>query len=322
MTEFSIIQDYCYGIGPDHKETVLGIGDDAAIVAIPDGMELALSVDSMVSGIHFFADAKPAFLAHKLLAVNLSDMAAMGAEPKWATLAISLPELNESWISEFSKSLKQMAQRYKLQIIGGDTSQGPLNLTLNIMGLLPKGKMISRHGAKPGDDVYVSNVIGDAALGLQCLQGEYNPNSEIRSSLISALEQPTPRVDLGMALIDVASACIDLSDGLIGDLMHICERAQVGIELDVDQLPLSPAYLDYLDSGGSLNPALTGGDDYELSFCAATHQRQQIEQIAERCDIAITRIGKVHEAVDKKVSLKRSGGAYTLPNAKSFEHFA
>jgi len=322
MTEFPLIKEYCHGIGPDHEETILSVGDDAAIVKIPDGMELAVSTDAMVSGVHFFHNASPESIAHKLLAVNLSDMAAMGAQPKWATLALTLPEFDKLWLNGFYQSLKQVAEHYRIQLIGGDTCNGPLNLSLSIMGLLPKGKFLSRHGAKVGDDVYVSNVLGDAALGLKCLQGEYTPDQDVKAELISALEYPLPRVSLGAALLEVANACLDISDGLLGDLGHICERSSVAIDIDIDRLPLSLNYQAYLNAGGDFAAALTGGDDYELCFCASESKRGILRKIAEQCDVRLNRIGKITAQSEKKVSLHCSGTAYTLPDSKGFEHFS
>ena len=326
MTEFSIIDRHCRKVGPNHKETVLGIGDDAAIVTVPGEMELVVSVDSMIAGVHFFPEVKPASLAYKLLAVNLSDMAAMGAQPKWATMTLTLPNSDENWLSDFSNALKHHAGVYGVQLIGGDTTQGPLNLSLTIMGLVPKGKALSRRQAVAGDDVYVSNVVGDAALGLRCLQGNLDCSSDTQTQLIDALEHPQPRVDLGLALRDIANACLDVSDGLIGDLQHICEQSRVGIEIDVDTLPLSQAYSNYLANGGNLVEALSGGDDYELAFTAAKSKRKELSELSTALGISLTRIGivtKFSERADQqKIALKQSGKAYTLPNAKSYQHFS
>jgi thiamine-monophosphate kinase len=325
MAEFSIIEEFCHGIGPDHVETKLGVGDDAAIVTIPANMELAISADTMVSGVHFFADVSPAKLAHKILAVNLSDMAAMGAEPKWATLVLTLPEFDTEWLRAFSESLKIIAARFKLQIIGGDTTQGPLNLSITIMGLLPQGQALCRSGAMSGDDVYVSHKLGDAALGLAVLQGDARLDDAYRDSVVSALETPEPRVTLGQSLLGVASACLDISDGLIGDLGHICQLSSVSIDIDAGLIPLSDAYRRYLANGGNLDLALTGGDDYELAFTASANQRGEIARIAEQLEISLTRVGSV---VPKRVLPKRQeavsvsleGVKYQLPT--SFEHFS
>lgn len=326
MTEFSIIEKHCHEVGPKHKETVLGIGDDAAVIAVPDGSELVVSVDSMVAGVHFFPHVKPASLAHKLLAVNLSDLAAMGAQPKWATMTLTLPDANEPWLNEFSNALKHQADVYGVQLIGGDTTQGPLNLSLTVMGLVPRGKAISRRGAVVGDDLYVSNVVGDAALGLHCMRGDLHCSSELKAQLLDALEHPQARVELGLALSDIASACLDLSDGLVGDVQHICEQSRVAIEVDVDALPLSNAYSNYLAKGGDLIAALNGGDDYELVFTAAESKRSDIAKLAKKLGIALSCIGRVTREAEQldqqKVSLRQDGKAYTLPNTQSYQHFS
>jgi len=320
MAEFSIIEEFCHGIGPDHTETKLSVGDDAAIVAVPDGMELAISVDTMVSGVHFFPDVSPAKLAHKILAVNLSDMAAMGAEPKWATLALSISTFNNSWLTAFSSALRATAQRYSIQIIGGDTTQGPLNLSITIMGLLPTSKRLDRASAEIGNDVYVSNYLGDAALGLAALQGRVQLQSSHRDQVISALETPEPRVSLGQSLLSVANSCLDISDGLVGDLSHICKKSDVSIKVDAEKVPLSDAYKSFIENGGSLDLALNGGDDYELAFTVNPSRRQQIEALSNKLDISLTRIGQVIPKGDEAVTVTLNGVKYPITN--SYEHFS
>lgn len=322
MAEFSIIEEFCHGIGPNHADTKLSVGDDAAIVSIPQGMELAVSVDTMIADVHFYADATPASIAQKLLAVNLSDMAAMGAVPKWATLTLSIPSLDHAWLKSFSESLKSIANQYQVQIIGGDTTQGLLNLSINIMGLLPEGKALCRHGAEVGDDVYVSHFIGDAALGLLSVQGKLNIDDKYHPSLILALEQPEPRVKLGQRLLSAATSCLDVSDGLVGDLAHLCERSDVSITLDVDSIPLSQAYQAYIKQGGDLNLALNGGDDYELAFTAHVGNRERLAELSRELDIRLTRIGHVVPNLGTKVLLFENGQAYELSTAKGFEHFS
>lgn len=322
MAEFSIIEEFCHGIGPSHADTKLSVGDDAAIVSIPKGMELAVSVDTMVADVHFYADAAPASIAHKLLAVNLSDMSAMGAIPKWATLTLSIPSLDQAWLKAFSESLKSIANQYQVQLIGGDTTQGPLNLSINIMGLLPKGKALCRHGAEVGNDVYVSHVLGDAALGLLSLQGKLKIDGKYHPSLITALEQPEPRVELGQRLLSTATSCLDVSDGLIGDLAHICERSDVSITVDVDSIPLSQAYQAYMNLGGDLNLALNGGDDYELAFTAHVDNRELLAELSQELGIRLTRIGHVVPNLGAKVLLFDHGQAFELSAPKGFEHFS
>lgn len=320
MAEFSIIEEFCRGIGPDQPETILSVGDDAAIVTVPNGMELTVSVDTMVSGVHFFADVSPAKLAHKILAVNLSDMAAMGAEPKWATMALCIPSTNYHWLKSFSHSLKSVADRFQVQIIGGDTTQGPLTLSITIMGLLPQSKALYRSGAEVGDDVYVSHYLGDAALGLAIIQGKASLEEGHRTTSIAALEMPEPRVSLGQALLEVASSCVDVSDGFVGDLAHICEQSGVSIEIDASVIPLSAAYKAFLAAGGSLDFALNGGDDYELAFTAKPALRDKIARIALDLGVRLTKVGVVLPSEDLAVRVICDGVNYLLPN--SYQHFS
>jgi thiamine-monophosphate kinase len=320
MAEFSIIEEFCQGIGPNHPETKLGVGDDAAVVDVPKGMELAISVDTMVSGVHFFPDVDPAKLAHKILAVNLSDMAAMGATPKWATMALSIPEFDNFWLKTFTDSLKRVANRFDVQIIGGDTTQGPLNLSITIMGLLPQSKRLCRSGAQPSDDVYVSHTLGDAALGLAVLNGEVKLGMAEQTHVLEALETPEPRVKLGGALLSVASACLDVSDGLIGDLNHIAQQSKVSIDIDSNLVPLSDVYRSYLKTGGKLDLALSGGDDYELVFTAGPEYRETIEDIAIKFGIALTKVGKVVERSLESVKVSNNGTRYTVTDG--YQHFS
>ncbi len=320
MAEFSIIEEFCHGIGPNHEETKLSIGDDAAVVSVPAGKELAISVDTMVSGVHFFPDVSPTKLAHKILAVNLSDMAAMGAEAKWATVALSISSLNSDWLDAFSRALRVLAERHNVQVIGGDTTQGPLNLSITIMGLLPEEKRLCRSSANVGDDVYVSHFLGDAALGLAVLQKGLKLDQSAQDYVIAALETPEPRTELGRALLDIASSCMDISDGLVGDLGHICEQSNVSIGIDVERIPLSSVYQAYMTAGGSYDLALNGGDDYELAFTANPKQRSRLAVLSETLDISLTRIGKVLPKCQDSVIVMLNGVKY--PISSSYEHFS
>jgi len=322
MAEFSLIERFCLGIGTEHKMTRLGIGDDAAIVAVPDDMELAVSVDTLVEGVHFYPDTDPQHIAHKLFAVNLSDMAAMGARPKWATLSLTLPSNDEAWLTAFSKSLDHIAREYGVQLVGGDTSRGSLALSLNIMGLLPKGKALTRARARPGDDVYVSNSLGDAALALRCIDGKAKLKGMNLEQLRQALDMPEPQVALGRGLLNIANACIDLSDGLVGDLEHIANQSDVTIEIKVERVPLSSEYHQYLSLGGNLDLALSGGDDYQLAFTAVPDRRGEIRELAEQLDIPITKIGKVHKAGSEPIVLSNDGEPYRLGADVGYQHFS
>ena len=321
MAEFSIIEKYCRDIGVEHSSTKLNIGDDAAIVAIPNDMELAISVDTMVEGVHFYADTAAAYIAHKLAAVNLSDMAAMGAKPKWATLALTLPEQDEPWLAEFSSSLDAICKEHGVQLIGGDTSQGALNLSLHIMGLLPKGKSLMRNNARVGNDVYVSNTLGDAALALQCIEGNVEYRGQNIDALRPALDRPQPQVPLGIGLLNIARSCIDLSDGLVADLTHLATLSEVSIELDTNRLPLSDEYQRYVSSGGNVDLALTGGDDYQLAFTVNPARRGELITLSEELGVRVTKIGRVVDAQNKRIILMQGEQPYELNHATGYQHF-
>ncbi len=331
MAEFSIIDQFCRDIGPKHSSTKLDIGDDAAIIRPDHGTELAISVDTMVSGVHFFEDVCPKRLAHKILAVNLSDMAAMGASPKWATLALTLPKADPEWLAAFSNGLKTSAKRFGLQLIGGDTTQGPLSLSLTVIGTLPLSKALVRSGAKVGDDVYVTNTLGDAALGLALLNGKLELSPDSSAHAIDALETPEPRNEFGQSLLDIATSCLDVSDGLIGDIEHICSQSAVSIEIDFESLPLSSAYQEYINANSldprsisTLNYALNGGDDYELAFTAAPEDAAKVFNRANECELSVTRVGQIIERESHKVYLCSNGARLNLESSdtKSFEHFS
>jgi thiamine-monophosphate kinase len=285
-----------------------GIGDDCALLAPHAGQTLAISTDMLVAGRHFLPDADPHALGHKALAVNLSDLAAMGASPVGFTLALALPEVSEAWLDAFSNGLFELAECFDCELIGGDTTAGPLNICITVFGSVPPALALRRDAAQPGDDVWVSGTLGDARAGLGVLRGEWCAASNhatdaipvINSTsaqndattFIHALERPQPRVALGLALRGIAHAAIDLSDGLAGDLAHILERSQVNAQINVDALPRSAA-LARLPLGIQRQCTLAGGDDYELCFTAAPMQRAAIEAAASLVGVPVTRIGTI-----------------------------
>ena len=325
MAEFSLIERYCQDIGTSHSLTQIGVGDDAAVIRIPLGKELVVSVDSMVESVHFFANTDPKLIAHKLVAVNLSDMAAMGAQPKWATLALTIPAIDEKWLSAFSNSLNKIAKEYELQLIGGDTTQGPLTLSMQIMGLVSQGTALTRSKSSAGDDVYVSGNIGDAGLALAALEGRVELADEALAELKRSLDTPTPQVALGLSLSGLASACIDVSDGLLADLGHIATSSKVGIQLDVDEIPLSKLFLEIHPGSEGLDLALTGGDDYQLAFTANPVYRDKLSQISTQLGIRISRIGsviKAQEPNEARLDLLYHGEPYVLKRDTGFQHFS
>lgn len=264
-SEFELIDRYFTGMG-SRADVLTGVGDDAAVVALCDDTELAVTVDTLLEGVHFHPGADPYALGHKALAVSLSDLAAMGAEPTWVTLALTLPAPDETWLSGFSRGFDALAQRYDVQLIGGDTTRGPLSITVQAMGRIPSETALKRDGARDGDLIYVTGTLGDAALGLATLAQGVTLSDEDRHYCLERLHRPEPRVQAGMALRRIASAAIDLSDGLVGDLKHMLSASQVGAKLLLDDLPLSEAFRRAHGGQIDWSLALSGGDDYELLF--------------------------------------------------------
>ena len=309
LSEFSLIQRFFTKQRITNPSTRLGIGDDCALLSIPDGYELAITTDTMVENIHFFAGTDPEWLGHKLLAVNLSDLAAMGAKPVSVTLALTLPKVDEIWLTAFAHGFLKLAERYSVDLIGGDTTSGPLTLTVQAMGLVPKAKALMRSAARPGDVIYMTGSLGDAGLGLKIYNGYHCTNSE---AALSRFNQPEPQVQAGQDLIGIANACIDLSDGLAGDLAHILKQSQVGACLDWEALPLSQAVLDYINDTGDWSMPLTAGDDYELCFTVSPEQVKNLT-------ITATEIGIIES--QPGLRLNKSGHIQQL-KVKGFEHFS
>ncbi|HEU0282839.1 MAG TPA: thiamine-phosphate kinase [Gallionella sp.] len=290
MSEFDLIRRYFTRAAPG---AVLGVGDDAALLRISSGMELAVSTDMLVSGTHFLPDADPFLLGHKTLAVNLSDMAAMGAQPRWALLSLAMPEADEAWLQQFSAGFFALAEQHGVELIGGDTTRGPLNLCVTIMGEVPQGAALRRDGAQAGDDVWVSGTLGDAALALAHLQGQIVMAADEFAACAAALHRPVPRVALGLALRGVAHSAIDISDGLLADLGHILECSKLGAEIRFDALPVSSVLRPRLAQPVGRHCALAGGDDYELCFTASVARRAELERISAQLGLPLTRIGSV-----------------------------
>ena len=314
MSEFELIRRFFTRPTPS---ATLGVGDDAALLRIADGMELAVSTDMLVSGTHFLPNADPFLLGHKTLAVNLSDLAAMGAVPRWATLALSLPAADENWLQRFSAGFFALADEHGIELIGGDTTRGPLNLCVTIMGEVPKGKALRRSGAKVGDDIWVSGIPGMAALGLAYLQGKTELPEEDRLFCLAALHKPLPQVALGLALRDIAHSAIDISDGLLADLGHILECSQLGAEIQFDAIPKVTA--GNIDETLLQNCVLSGGDDYELCFTAPAAKRGEIEAIAQKLQLPLTRIGLIR--TEQGCTVRAADGGVLKPKESGYDHF-
>ena len=317
MSEFDLIRRYFTRATPG---AVLGVGDDAALLRVGNGMELAVSTDMLVSGTHFLPDADTFLLGHKTLAVNLSDMAAMGAQPRWATLALSLPQADEAWLQQFSAGFFALAEQHGVELIGGDTTRGPLNLCVTIMGEVPLGAALRRDGAQVGDDIWVSGTLGDAALALAQLQGKVQLLAEDSSACAVALHQPIPRVALGLALRGVAHSAIDVSDGLLADLGHILECSNAGAEIQFDALPISPMLRPYLALPLGRHCALAGGDDYELCFTAPAGRRAEVKKISVKLGLPLARIGAI--VAGSGCTVRAADGSIIHIGESGYDHFA
>lgn len=317
MSEFSLIKRYFTRATPG---AVLGVGDDAALLRVSSGMELAVSTDMLVSGTHFFADADPFMLGHKALAVNISDMAAMGAQPRWATLALSLPAEDDRWLERFSAGFFALAHEYHVELIGGDTTQGPLNLSVTIMGEVPQGKALRRDGAQVNDEVWVSGKLGDAALALAHMQGRLVLSEAGFKETSAALHRPVPRVALGIALRGIANSAIDVSDGLLADLGHILERSKVAAEIQFNALPVSAHLAPYLAQALGKQCALAGGDDYELCFTAPVARHAELEKLAAQLDLPLSCIGKISAGTASIV--RAADGSVMTIEETGYDHFA
>jgi thiamine-monophosphate kinase len=314
--EFDLIRQY---FTRPVSHTKLGVGDDAALVMPSAGMSLAISADMLVAGTHFFADTDPFLLGWKSLAVNLSDMAAMGAEPRWATLAIALPKVDTGWLSAFSEGFFSCAQAFNVDLIGGDTTRGPLCISVQIMGEVPLQQALRRDAAEAGDDIWVSGCLGNAALALHHLLGQHPISDADLQHTLPALLKPQPRVSLGLALREIAHACIDISDGLLADLGHILTQSGKGAELHFDRIPCSPVVQSHLDLPKVQSMVLAGGDDYELCFTAPAHHHDHIQRIGKQLNLQLTCIGKVTHA--KPLVLLDAQGKPMQPEKSGFDHF-
>lgn len=315
-SEFELISRY---FARPALQAVLGPGDDCALLAPSPGMDLAITTDMLVAGIHFFPDTDPYQLGWKTLAVNLSDLAAMGARPRWVLLAGSLPEVDEAWISAFSDGLFACATRYAVDLVGGDTTRGPLNLCLTALGEVPIGAALRRDGAREGDDLWISGQPGLAALGLAYLQGRADLPEKLVTRCIAALQKPTPRIELGLALLkrNLAHAAIDVSDGLLADLGHIAERSGIDAEVYEAQLPYLPVGVDAMQAR---NAQIAGGDDYELVFTAPADKRHELAALAAELDLPLWRIGRML-AGNGEVRLLDADGKIIHATNKGFDHF-
>ena len=320
MGEFDLIKRY-FSRKSLQNDVILSVGDDCAITSIPTGYQLAITTDTLVEGTHFLPSISPTDLAYKSVAVNLSDLAAMGATPAWVSLALTLPEIKEEWLAEFSQSLFAILDRYGVSLIGGDTTKGPLSITLTAQGFLPENQGLFRHQAKVGDWIFVSGFLGDSAAGLDLLLQNRKMENESDRYFIQRHLHPTPRVELGLALRSFSCCALDISDGLLADLGHILERSQVGAEIYLENLPLSRHLCTQYEQTQAEKFALTGGEDYELCFTVSEEKREEMEQVLSSQGIKVTCIGKILPQTSG-LNLLKNGEKVALPEHCGFDHFS
>jgi thiamine-monophosphate kinase len=316
MDEFALIDRFFKGQGVSRKDVLLGIGDDAAVVRPADGRDLVITTDVLVNGVHFPESTEPAAVGHKALAVNLSDIAAMGATPAWATMGLTLAETNEQWLEAFCTGFFALAEAFDVQLVGGDVTRGPLTIGVQLIGIVGEAGCLTRSGAREGDEIYVSGTLGDAGLGLQVDSGMLTVAERDEAVFLDRLNRPLPRVELGRALAGHATAAIDVSDGLVADLGHLCESSGVGAEVDVARVPISDSCRRYLAKVG-WEPVLGFGDDYELCFTAAPDQASHIEGLSHELGLGIVRIGRIETGTIRWVH----GDQPFSPHAQGYRHF-
>ncbi|QMV50686.1 thiamine-phosphate kinase [Ewingella americana] len=319
--EFDLIARYFNRYRTARRDVQLGIGDDCALLTVAEKQLLAVSTDTLVEGIHFLKTIDPADLGYKALAVNLSDLAAMGADPAWVSLALTLPEVNTEWLEAFSDSLFEQLNYYGMQLIGGDTTRGPLSMTLTIQGLIPVDRALTRGGASVGDWIFVTGSLGDSAAGLALLLEQLTvDNAEYRDTLLQRHLRPTPRILQGQALRGLATSAIDISDGLISDLKHVLTASGCGARIDLDALPLSEALLGSVEGDQALKWALTGGEDYELCFTVPEINRGALDVALSHLGVDFTCVGQM-APLSEGITFLRSGEPVEL-DWQGFDHFS
>lgn len=317
-SEFDLIRRH-FTRPPQHTD--LAVGDDAALLRPRAGMQLAVSTDMLVSGTHFFSDTDPEDLGWKTLAVNVSDLAAMGAEPRWAFLALALPAADDPWIAAFARGLFACADAFGVDLAGGDTTRGPLNLSVTIVGEVPAGQAITRTGARAGNELWISGQPGLAALGLAALRGEVALDAAGRARCVDALQRPQPRVELGLQLRGIATAMLDVSDGLLGDLAHILEASAVGAIVDASALPLDALRATGANAAIARRCLLSGGDDYELLFAAPASARPALTELSTSLGLPLHRIGQITGQAGVCL-LREPDGTLAPAGASGYDHFA
>lgn len=315
MNEFEMIDYFFASIDSHRNDVVLSIGDDAALIQVPPGKLLVSTSDTLVKGVHFSNDTPPDAIGYKSLAVNLSDLAAMGATPCWVSLSITLPTLNKTWLTAFTQGFSVLLKKFNLQLVGGDTTRGPLSVTVHALGIVDPTKTLRRNTAKPGDAIYVTGTLGDAAFALHQLKIKQTPDS----SVLNRLYYPTPRIVEGLQLASIASAAIDISDGLLADLNHILKQSNVGALLFPEKLPLSEALRQNNTSDVAIHYALAGGDDYELCITVEPSKESLLKTTLEAAGCRYTHIGVIES--NKGLYLQTQKGRKKVNKTRGYQHF-
>ncbi|MGD2117282.1 MAG: thiamine-phosphate kinase [Chromatiales bacterium] len=315
-SEFEIIAAFFASLTPQRDDVVLGIGDDCALLQPPAGKLLAVSSDTLVEGVHFFPGCDAHALGHKALAVNLSDLAAMGAEPAWVSLALTLPEADENWLSAFAAGFRQLAEQHHVQLVGGDTTRGPLSISITIQGFVAPDKVLRRSGAQIGDLVCVTGQLGGAALAVELI----NAGMSLPDDIQQKLDYPVPRIAAGQQLAQHATAAIDVSDGLLADLGHILQASGAAAELSAAAMPMLPAVQHQAEQQSRWDLPLSGGDDYELCFTIAPQHQSWLLQLAENLDCPVTVVG--HIVPGEGISVTLSDGSLWQGHAAGYQHFS
>lgn len=322
MQEFSIIEQYFTNQTQPRHDVIVGVGDDCAITQIPQNQVLATTTDTLVSGIHFLPETSPQDIAHKALAVNLSDLAAMGATPAWVSLALTLPDTNDDWLSEFADAFARSCEYYSINLIGGDTTQGPLSITITAQGFVPPESVITRAGAHPGDAIFVTGTLGDAGAGLALLQDSLNIDKQLVNDtaveyLLKRHHTPSARVLAGTTLRRKVSSCIDISDGLLGDIQHIMKASNCGANINVGTLPISDELLSLVTPEYAIELALSAGDDYELLFTVPQDRVDEVKTAMHSISLPITEIGQMTGG--SELNLKLNNQTY-ITQASAYQH--
>ena len=320
MREFELINTYFSDRGPKRKDVVLGVGDDAALLRVPEDKLFVVATDTIVENVHFFPDTSARSVGHRCLAINLSDFAAMGAEPAWASVALTLPKVDEQWIKEFTQGLFDVADYFNVQIIGGDTTQGPLAVTVSLKGYVSEGKAMLRSGAKVGDWIYVTGELGASALAVKSKLDDLSLSEAATTQVFKKFDFPKARIAAGQVIHHVASSAIDISDGLIQDLQHILNSSQVGAEIHIDKLPIEMAVKESVSESEAIELALMGGEDYELIFTLSESEKRFLEQNAAAMGVKTTCIGQIKSG--ESIKLLKENEPYPMPDISGYQHFS